>query len=212
MTSVRQNWLRITGIAAAVSAMLLAGTMISGCKDSKKQVNDDVNLTVVEEGDLITGKPYRIRADRPLQEIRAERGELTAVNPVTGENAGENEWFYVLPEEYFTSYELNYDGDNDGADSDGNNSLKAFTETFRITLGDGAVREVQETFAVTDPLFSDQWHLYNSGKNPYGVTNPPLKKIDLNVLPAWRLILPDEKQQIDGSGSLCGGLGQSCGS
>ena len=208
MKSVCPKRLRIARIAALVSVMFLLGTSFSGCRDSKKQVNDDVNLTVVEEGDLITGKPYRIRADRRLQDLQAEHGELMTVNPVTGESAGENEWFYALPEEYFTSYELNYDGDSDGADSDGNssgneaenNSLKAFTETFRITLGDGAVQEVKQTFAVTDPLFPDQWHLYNIGQNPYGVTNPPLKKTDLNVIPAWRMILPEEKRQIDGSG------------
>ncbi|MEE3423783.1 MAG: S8 family serine peptidase, partial [Succinimonas sp.] len=33
-----------------------------------------------------------------------------------------------------------------------------------------------------------------------GVTDPPLKGIDLNVIPAWRVILPEEKKQLDGSG------------
>ncbi len=200
MKSIRQKGLRIARTAAAVSAILCFGTALSGCKDSQNRNNDNVKITVAEEGDLITGKPYRIRADCPLQEIRAEHGELTTVNPVTGENAGENEWFYLLPEEYFTSYELQYDSGNDDGNDGDTNSLKAFTETFRITFGDGAVREVQETFAVTDPLFPDQWHLYNIGQNPYGVTEPPLKKIDLNVIPSWRVILPEEKKQIDGSG------------
>ena len=140
------------------------------------------------------------RADRRLQELRADHGDLIAVNPVTGENAGENEWFYILPEEYFTSYELNYGSDDDDGNNGETNSLKAFTETFRVTLGDGKTQEVKQTFAVTDPLFPDQWHLYNVGQNPYGVTDPPLKKIDLNVIPAWRIILPEEKKQIDGSG------------
>ena len=200
MKSACNKGLRIAKIAAAVSAMLVLGTMLPGCKDSKNQPNDDVKLSVAEEGDLVTGKPYKIRADRHLQELRAEHGDLTAVNPVTGENAGENEWFYVLPEEYFTSYELNYDDAGDGDDSGENNSLKAFTETFHATLEDGKTREVQKTFAVTDPLFPEQWHLYNIGQNPYGVVVPPLKKIDLNVIPAWRVILPEEKKQIDGSG------------
>ncbi len=196
--------LRTARIAAAVSAMILAGSSLSGCKDSKNLSNDEVKLEIAEEGDLITGKPYKIRASRHLQDLRAEHGDLTAINPVTGEHAGENEWFYVLPEEYFTSYELNYDSDIDSSDNNGNdgeaNSLKAFTETFRATLSDGKTRETQETFAVTDPLFPDEWHLYNIGQNPYGVTAPPLKKIDFNVIPAWRIILPEDKKQIDGSG------------
>ncbi|WP_406037367.1 S8 family serine peptidase [Succinimonas sp.] len=200
MKSACNKVLRITSIAAAVAAMLLAGAALSGCKDSKNRTNEDVKLTVTEEGDLVTGKPYKIMADRHLQELRAVHGDLTAVNPVTGENAGENEWFYVLPEEYFTSYELNYDDAGDGDDSGEHNSLKAFTETFHATLEDGKTREVQKTFAVTDPLFPEQWHLYNIGQNPYGVTDPPLKKIDLNVIPAWRIILSEEKKQIDGSG------------
>ncbi len=199
MKSVCSKGLRITGIAAAVSVMLLAG-MLSGCGDSQKQTNDDIKLSIAEEGDLVTGKPYKIKADRNLQELRAEYGNLTAVNPVTGEDAGENEWFYVLPEEYFTSYELNYDSDSEDSNAGEANSLKSFTETFRATLEGGSAREVKQTFAVTDPLLPDQWHLYNIGQNPYGVTDAPLKKIDLNVIPAWRVILPEDKKQIDGSG------------
>ena len=199
MKSACNKGLRITRIAAAVSAMLLAG-MLSGCGDSQKQTNDDIKLSIAEEGDLVTGKPYKIRADRNLQELRAEYGNLTAVNPVTGEDAGENEWFYVLPEEYFISYELNYDSDSEDSNAGEANSLKSFTETFRATLEGGSAREVKQTFAVTDPLLPDQWHLYNIGQNPYGVTDAPLKKIDLNVIPAWRVILPEDKKQIDGSG------------
>ncbi|WP_406037357.1 S8 family serine peptidase [Succinimonas sp.] len=201
--------IRSARIAAAVSAMLLLGTTLSGCHDSQNRSNDEVKLTVAEEGDLATGKPYKIRADRNLQELRADHGEITTVNPVTGENAGEKEWFYVFSEENFTSYEPNFAGNsgapdndvNDGADSDGEKSnLKAFTETFHATLENGKTPEAKQTFAVTDPLLPDQWHLWNSGQNPYGVTDPPLKKIDLNVIPAWRLILPEEKKQLSGSG------------
>ncbi|WP_406037359.1 S8 family serine peptidase [Succinimonas sp.] len=200
MNTISPKGLRSAGMAIAVSAVLLSGTMLSGCGDSKNRNNDEVKISVVEEGDLITGKPYRIRADRNLQDLRAEHGDLTAVNPVTGETAGENEWFYTLPEEYFTSYELNYDGDNNDGNNSEYNILKAFTETFHATLEDGKTQKTQKTFAVTDPLFPDQWHLYNIGQNPYGVTDPPHKKIDLNAIPAWRVILPDEKKQIDGSG------------
>ncbi|WP_406037339.1 hypothetical protein [Succinimonas sp.] len=172
MKSSCQKRLRITGIAAAVSAMLLAGTALSGCRDSKNQSNDDgVKLTVAEEGDLTTGKPYRIRADRRLQELRADHGDLIAVNPVTGENAGENEWFYILPEEYFTSYELNYGSDDDDGNNGESNSLKAFTETFRATLPDGETLEVKQTFAVTD-MFLNGGYLYIVGTTSYDDTYP----------------------------------------
>ncbi|WP_406037365.1 S8 family serine peptidase [Succinimonas sp.] len=203
MKSACSKGLRITKIAVAVSAMLLAGAMLSGCKDSKNRTSsDDVKLSVIEEGDLVTGKPYKIRADRQLQELSADHGEVSAVNPVTGENAGANEWFYVFSEENFASYEMPDSAAqkevNDSAEE--KSSLKAFTETFHATLTDGRTRKVQQDFAVTDPLLPDQWHLYNIGQNPYGVTDAPLKKIDLNVIPAWRVILPEDKKQIDGSG------------
>ncbi|WP_406037355.1 S8 family serine peptidase [Succinimonas sp.] len=208
-SSSRKKGLRSARIAAAVSAMLLLGTALSGCHDSQNRSNDEVKLTVAEEGDLASGKPYKIRADRNVQELRADHGEITTVNPVTGENAGANEWFYVFSEENFTSYELNLAGNsgapdndvNDGADSDEEKSaLKSFTETFHATLENGKTQEAKQTFAVTDPLLPEQWHLYNIGQNPYGVTDAPFKKIDINVIPAWRIILPEDKKQIDGSG------------
>ncbi|MEE3422161.1 MAG: hypothetical protein VZR11_05575 [Succinimonas sp.] len=135
MKSVCSKWLRITGIAAAVSAMLLLGTMFSGCRDSENRTSsdevrqtadddekqsktqqphqafsDEVMLYVAEEGDPVTGKPYKIRANRNLQELRAAHGSVTAVNPVTGEKAGNKEWFYVFPKDCLTAHELNHDG------------------------------------------------------------------------------------------------------
>ena len=151
MKSILKKGLRITGTAAAVSAILLSGTMLSGCDDSKNWINDGVKLTVVEEGDLATGKPYKIKASRHLSELRADHGDVTTVNPVTGENAGANEWFYVFSEDNFSSYELNSAAQNDvndSADNDGaGSSLKDFTETFHATLEDGRTRKVQQTFA-----------------------------------------------------------------
>lgn len=198
---------RIARTAAIVSAMLLAGTLLSGCKGSKNWLNDGVKLTIVEEGDLATGKPYRLRADRHLLDLRAEHGDVSTVNPVTGENAGTNEWFYVFSEENFSAYEPALADDTkadnavtNDADDGENSSLKDFTENFRATLADGRIRKVRQTFSVNDPLLPDQWHLWNIGQNPYGVTEPPLKKTDLNVIPAWRIILPEEKQQLDGTG------------
>lgn len=63
------------------------GVSLSGCKNSKTQTSsDDVKISVVEEGDLGTGKPYKIKTARRLQDLRSEHGELMTVNPVTGES------------------------------------------------------------------------------------------------------------------------------
>ncbi|MEE3422153.1 MAG: hypothetical protein VZR11_05535, partial [Succinimonas sp.] len=157
MKSISKKGLRIARMAAAVSAMILTASALSGCDDSKNWINDGVKLTVVEEGDLATGKPYKIKADRHLSELRADHGDVTTVNPVTGENAGANEWFYVFSEDNFASSEMDSASDNDVNDTNDNDgdksSLKAFTETFHATLTDGRTRKVQQTFAGNDPLF-----------------------------------------------------------
>ncbi len=133
--------------------------------------SDDVKLTVFGEGDILTGKPYKIRANRNLQELQADHGSVTAVNPVTGEKAGDKEWFYVFPKDCLTARELNHDGAGDSDNDSKANSQKAFTETFRATLPDGETLEVKQTFAVTDMLLNGGY-LYIVGPNPYDDTYP----------------------------------------
>ncbi len=174
--------------AAAVLAVILAGTMMTGCGGSKSGSSGNNVVLEFRGGDYITGKPYLVTANKSLREISCSYGALSKENPVTGEEAPENQWFYVLPEEYFTSYDLDYDG------------VKGYTERCRVTLSDGTDTEAQKEFAITDPLLADEWHLYNVGQNPYGVTEEPVKGIDLNVIPVWRTILEDRKAQLDGSG------------
>ena len=88
MKPARPKRFRNAGIAAAVSAMLFCGVSLSGCKNSKTQTSsDDEKISVVEERDLVTGKPYKIKAARRLQDLRSEHGELMTVNLVTGESA-----------------------------------------------------------------------------------------------------------------------------
>jgi len=191
---MKTNRFSMTGTAAAIaayiSASLLAGAMMTGCGGSKSGsggAGDELALEFTG-GDYITGKPYRVTANRSLSDLLCEYGTLSKVNPVTQEAAGENEWFYVLPEEYFTSYDLDYDG------------IKSYTENCRATLTGGGDRDIQKEISVTDPLLPDEWHLYNVGQNPYGVTRPPLRGIDLNVIPAWHTVLEDRKEQLDGTG------------
>ncbi|MEE3423795.1 MAG: S8 family serine peptidase [Succinimonas sp.] len=176
--------------AAAVMAVMLAGAMMTGCGGSKSNSSGTNVALEFKGGDYLTGKPYLVTANKSLREISCSYGVLSKDNPVTGEEAPENQWFYVLPEEYFASYDLDYDG------------LKSYTERCRVTLSDGTDTEAQKELSLTDPLTADQWHLYNVGQNPYSVSLDPVKGIDLNVIPAWRTILADRKEQLDGSGVL----------
>lgn len=177
----------LTRSAAAVMTVIMAGTMMTACGGSKSSSGNNVVLEF-RDGDYLAGKPYRVIANKSLREISCSYGVLSKVNPVTAEEAGENEWFYVLPEDYFASYDLDYD------------RLKSYTERCRVTFSDGADMDVEKDIAITDPLTADQWHLYNIGQNPYGVTEDPVRGIDLNVIPAWRTVPEDRKEQLDGSG------------
>ena len=180
----------ITKNAAAVMAVILAGAMMTGCGGSKSGSSGDNVVLEFRGGDYITGKPYLVTANKILRELSCSHGTILRVNPVTGEEAPENQWFYVLPEEYFTSYDLDYDG------------VKGYTERCRVTLSDGTDTETEKEFAIADPLLADEWHLYSIGQNPYGTTADPVKGIDLNVIPAWRTVLDDRKEQLDGTGVL----------
>ncbi len=106
---------------AAALVLILAGTvMMTGCGGSKSGNSSGDNLVLeFQGGDYLTGKPYRVTANKSLQEISCAYGVLSKVNPVTAEEAGENQWFYVLPEERFTSHDLSYD------------ELKSYTERCR---------------------------------------------------------------------------------
>ena len=42
-------------------------------------------------------------------DIKAKIGTLSKINPVTGEEAGEFEWFYTVPLHYFTDYTIDYE-------------------------------------------------------------------------------------------------------
>ena len=178
----------ITKNAAAVLAVILAGTMMTGCGGSKSGSSGDNLVLEFKGGDYLSGKPYLVTANKSLRELSCSNGTVLKVNPVTGEEAPENQWFYVLPEEYFTSYDLDYDRE------------KSYIERCRGSLTDGADMEAEKELALTDPLTADQWHLYNIGQNPYGVTEEPVKGVDINVIPAWRTVLEDRKAQLDGSG------------
>lgn len=147
-----------------------------------------ITLNIAEYGDLFTGQPYVLRysygtgsADTEsgtadiddLIDIRAGIGEITRFHPVTGKKAQNGTVYYYIPESVLN----------------GLDNFFGFTEKFTVS----GIGEVPVTFSVDlgasaphgDPLFAEQWHLKNTGQNPFGVKLSPLDGIDLNVVPAW---------------------------
>ncbi|WP_406037369.1 hypothetical protein [Succinimonas sp.] len=171
MKSAFSKGLRIARIAAAVSAMLLAGAALSGCGDSDNPTNDDVKHSAAEEGKPDPGQPANVREDRSHQELPADQSSVTAVNSATGEIGGANEGLDT-PEENFTSAEPNPDEYSNADNAGEADSLEDTAETFPDTPEDGETPELKKTVAVTVPR-----HLHIVGGNPYGDTEPPLEPL-----------------------------------
>jgi hypothetical protein len=126
-------------------------------------------------GDYISGQPYLVTLNNAA-DIRAQIGTLSKINPVTGEEAGEFEWFYTVPLQYFSGYDIDYE------------RLRTLKEQFTVAGVQGNEYIYRIEIRPTDPYLADQWHIYNIGQNPYGMVNLPLKRIDMNVIPAWRTV------------------------
>lgn len=174
----------LSKIAFAVAAALTLGACGGHHHhDSGDSQSDALTLT---GGDYVTGKPYLVTA-KDATALSCRNGSLSKTNPVTGEEAGDGQWYYTLPEEIIASYARDYDG------------VKSYTETFTVTDAEGNASEQSRTLELTDPLMADQWHLYNVAQNPFQVGKAPLIKIDIDVIPAWRTILADQKRQVDGT-------------
>lgn len=144
---------------------------------------------LLENGDLMSGKPYVVKIPG-AQLIEASKGTVSKVNPVTGEEGGDDVWFFTLPADYYAAYNVTYD------------ELKNLNVVFRVTDRKGNITEYERNIPIEDAYLMDQWHLYNIGQNPFYVTTPPSPKIDLNVIPAWRNIVDR-----DGKKSLTDGTG-----
>ncbi len=183
----RKQKIRNTALltALAASAMVMAAC---GGHSGHGSSHEDEGLRI-EGGDALSGRPYRVTLTGAT-ELSASMGTVSKINPVTQEEAGENEWFYVVPAAYFAGYDLDYE------------EVKSLSVTFRAISGDGKISEYQQQLKITDPLLADQWHLYNIGQDPFSVDLDPVARIDINVIPAWRTILEDRKAQVDGSGVL----------
>ena len=97
---------RMAAVAAALS--FTAASVLTGCHGDAKFEPEQLGELTIEGGDYISGQPYRVTL-KNAADIRAEIGTLSRVNPVTGEEAGEFEWFYTVPLHYFTDYSIDYE-------------------------------------------------------------------------------------------------------
>ncbi|MBQ8708911.1 MAG: S8 family serine peptidase [Succinivibrionaceae bacterium] len=171
--------------ALAVSSLTACGGH-SRHGGSISDSDEDASFSI-EGGDIFTGKPYTVTLGGD-KELASSVGTVTKINPVTQEKAGKNQWFFVVPSEFFTGYDRTYE------------ELKTLSVTFSARASDGTVTEYRQDLAAGDPLLPDQWHLYNAGQNPFSVAQDPLKMVDINVIPAWHTILEEQKTQADGTG------------
>ena len=164
---------RMAAVAAALS--FTAASVLTGCHGDAKFEPEQLGELTIEGGDYISGQPYRVTL-KNAADIRAEIGTLSRVNPVTGEEAGEFEWFYTVPLHYFTDYSIDYE------------KIGTINEKFTAVSIHGNEFSYSREIKQSDPYFADLWYIYNIGQNPFGVVNPPLKKVDLNLIPAWRTV------------------------
>ncbi len=144
---------------------------------------------LIENGDLMSGKPYVVKI-KGAENIDSDKGSVSKINPVTGEEGDEDVWFFTMPSDYYASYTATYE------------ELKNLNVVFSVTDKDGNVTDYERIIPVEDSYLMDQWHLYNIGQNPFGVDVDPLPGIDLNVIPAWRNVVDTDgkKSLTDGSG------------
>ena len=164
---------RMAAVAAALS--FTAASVLTGCHGDAKFEPEQLGELTIEGGDYISGQPYRVTL-KNAADIRAEIGTLSRVNPVTGEETGEFEWFYTVPLHYFTDYSIDYE------------KIGTINEKFTAVSIHGNEFSYSREIKQSDPYFADLWYIYNIGQNPFGVVNPPLKKVDLNLIPAWRTV------------------------
>ena len=151
---------------------------------TKAAQDNSITLSLVEYGDMFTGKPYILRYTVKSSngttsatdnfKISAKYGEFSKTHPQTGKTAPAGQIYYYVPETVLGSTENYY----------------YFAEAISLTTASGETRNYRMnvgTNAGADPLFTDQWHIKNIGQNPFSVRKVPVAGIDHNVIPAWHL-------------------------
>ena len=159
--------LRLSRMALTVAALTFsAAAVLTGCHGDAKFEPEQLGELTIEGGDYISGQPYLVTL-KDAADIKAKIGTLSKINPVTGEEAGEFEWFYTVPLHYFTDYTIDYE------------KVGTITEQFTAVSSHGNEFSYTRELKQTDPYLADQWHIYNIGQNPYGMVKPPLTSFPL---------------------------------
>ncbi|MGN1393009.1 MAG: S8 family serine peptidase [Succinivibrionaceae bacterium] len=157
------------------SAMIFALSSIVGCGGSdnnNSKPSNDIEFTT-ETKDVFSGEYLTIKAKDSVVNIEALHGTVSKELPTKlseSENT-DNIWYYTINTKYFDNI---------------NNKLE---EEFTLTYDDGSIETFTKSFEdqVSDPLMRYQWHLKNTGLNPFKTGIDPTSGIDLNVDEAWKL-------------------------
>ena len=198
-----------------ISSLILSSIAFTACGGSSSSPQpgptpdpdpEKVKITLVEQGDIFTGKPYVVSiieessasdtasdANTEIDglTVTAKYGEITKTHPQTGKEAPAGTLYYYVPENVL------------GQTEDFYNINEEITITNKAQKS--SVRELNfgTKYEGGDPIFTDSWNIKNLGQNPFEVAHSPLKGIDLNVIPAWHLT-DSENNLISGKGVLVG--------
>ena len=198
-----------------ISSLILSSIAFTACGGSSSSPQpgptpdpdpEKVKITMVEHGDIFTGKPYVVSLTEESSAsdtasdanteidgltLTAKYGEITKTHPQTGKEAPAGTLYYYVPEDVL------------GQTEDFYNINEEITITNKAQKS--SVREFNfgTKYKGGDPIFADAWNIKNIGQNPFEVTHSPLKGIDLNVIPAWHLT-DSENNLISGKGVLIG--------
>ena len=187
-----------------LNALLVSSMALTACGGSSSEPSPgphypEIWLTEKQTGDLFTGKPYLITNTGTARlkdySVKARIGAISWTDPLTGENAPEESFYYHVPPETLNALEES--GEFYGFEEE----ISVLDET-----GSGEIMNIvlgASSKDTGDPLFTDQWHIKNLGQNPFDVALSPVKGIDLNVVPAWHLTDSDKKL-ISGKGITVG--------
>ena len=80
---------RMAAVAAALS--FTAASVLTGCHGDAKFEPEQLGELTIEGGDYISGQPYLVTL-KDAADIKAKIGTLSKINPVTGEEAGEDRY------------------------------------------------------------------------------------------------------------------------
>ncbi len=128
---------------------------------STQVISDWANIQILEDGDVWTGRDYTVKAENAVN-IKSKYGTIT-------DGRADNEYIYHFDPAWLDSRSVSF----------------PIVDEFSYATPSGKTFSRRIRLYEQDPLLRYQWHIYNNGSNHFGVKYPPLKGIDLNVIPAW---------------------------